>query len=182
MTAQPKHGHDGHAPEFMPTRDLESIDRWTGQRRREVVDGPTNINIDRIEWLFNHQQIESEHHQAARRLQRDHQVGLIMPMAQSGGVAGGGGRSDYTPAQVKIDASRRYALAVNSLGEKAGPLVKMVVIDEISPEKAAGSLGINAKRALGRLEVGLDILAQFYREYDREHGRNRLDRGTPSDS
>ena len=170
MTAQPKHGHDGNVPEFMPTRDLESVDRWTGQRRREVVEGPTNINVDRIEWLFAHKVIEQQHHQAARRLQRDWEVGLIMPYAQMGTVGGGSGRADFTPAQIKIDSLDRFHDAMKAMGSKGSKIVDLVALQAMSVQKAAASMRVHQQRAQGMLLVALDVLDNHYAEMDR-HGR-----------
>ena len=165
MTIQPKlqPGHDGEPPVHVPARDIESIDRWTGKKRRETPDSPMNINVDRIEWLFTHGVIEQHHHQAARRLQRDWEVGLIMPYAQMGVIGGGSGRADFTPAQIKIDSQTRFHDAMKAIGPKGSRIVDLVALQAMSVQKAAAAMRVHNLKAQGMLVVALDILAQHYR-------------------
>lgn len=162
MTAQPKHGYDGEPPLHMAARDIESIDRMTGRKVRETPASIQNVNVDRIEWLFAHKVIEQQHHQAARRLQRDWEVGLIMPYAQMGTVGGGSGRSDFTPAQIKIDSLRRFHDAMRAMGSKGSKIVDLVALQAMSVQKAAASMRVHNLKAQGMLIVALDILASHY--------------------
>lgn len=162
MTAQPKHGYDGEPPVFVESRDFVFVEGPGHERIREPVKGPQNINTDRIRWLFEHRVIEDHHHQAAVRLQRDWEVSLIMPMAQIGAVVGGGGRSDYTPAHVKIEASRRFHDAMRAMGGKGSKIVDLVALQAMSVQKAAASMRVHNLKAQGMLIVALDILASHY--------------------
>jgi len=165
MTIQPKlqPGHDGEPPVHVPARDIESIDRWTGKKRRETPDSPMNINVDRIEWLFTHGVIEQRHHQAARRLQRDWEIGLIMPYAQMGVVAGNSGKPDFTPAHAKMDAMERFGDAKRAVGPKGFRIIDLVALQAMSVQKAAAAMRVHQQRAQGMLLVALDVLAAHYR-------------------
>lgn len=149
-------GHDGEPPIFADSKDFVWVD---GQR--EPVKGPQNLNVDRIEWLFSQGLIEDYHKEAARRFEKDYEMGEIMPVA-SLILAGAGGRSDFQPANKKIDAMQRFQRALKTLGPRAGKLMELVVLHRMSVEKAGAQMGMNAKKAPGAFQIAIDVLAAHY--------------------
>lgn len=168
MTIQPKlqPGHDGEPPIFAPTRDIEATDKWTGKRIREQVDGPTNINTSRLSWLLAREHISKRQAKAGSNLFDDWYFSQRIQYSQMGIIAGISGRTDYSPAQAKLEAAEAFSAASNALKQasyRSWQIVDLVVLQELSVEKACAHLHIKTPRGFGNLESGLDILANHYR-------------------
>ena len=63
-------GFDGNPPIFPGLRDLD------GQGKRSNI-GITNVNTDRLEYLFAHRRITEPQRDAGRKLQNDAQLAQI---------------------------------------------------------------------------------------------------------
>src|SRR6476646_2255566 len=84
-------GHNGHKPEYLPSRDISSRDRLTGRIVRETPDCPENINSTRIRAMHVRKRLTDRQAAAADRYQNDWQLAQIIPTASAGATAGGGG-------------------------------------------------------------------------------------------
>jgi hypothetical protein len=174
VSAELKPGFDGNPPEFAPTRDIESIDRVTGRRVREHVEGPTNINTSRIRWLYERGYLGkrdgARRYAAAEAYVRDYERSLLLPVASivPGGAGGGNSRRDYHPNDAKLAAMMRHAAARSALGRWLGVVDLIVLENKTLPQAAQLLGGIHQERVSDRLETGLDILADFYEIVVRE--------------
>lgn len=158
--AGPAVGRDGKPLVFVEARGSEVIDPATGRVLREAVDGRTNINVDRLEWLLAHKRIEPHHHAAGRRFQADWEGSERISYGGLSNVRGGAGIADV--AAGRIEAIKRR----NDARERLGPLtfrfVEMVCLENMSVEKAATCLRLHPKVGMGLFIGGLDTLARFY--------------------
>lgn len=150
-------GHDGNPPEFVPTRDL--IGKGG---KREPIDGPTNVNNNRLTMLEHRKTIDRVQRAAGERLAFDWNRASTMNFASSVMVGNGGsGGAINMPADVKIDAAGRVGDARRALGI-AWPIVEAVCCFDLRIDEAASRLRLNPQRATGQLETGLDMLAAHY--------------------
>ncbi len=158
--AQP--GHDGNAPEYIALRDLESVDKLTGRRVREKIDGPKNIAVDRVEWLFECGKISKRQWRAATHFQEDWQIALIAPAANQTLVHVNNSTADQLPGDAKVAAMKRHRDAMLALG-RWHRIVELVVLENRNIKDTAAMLQIHAERAGERLDTGLTLLADHYR-------------------
>jgi len=149
-------GHDGNPPEFVPTRDFVGNDG-----KREPIDGPTNVNHNRLTMLHHRKTIDLVQRQAGERLAFDWNQASTMNFASQVMVGAGGGGAINLPADVKIDAARRVGDARRALGI-AWPIIEAVCCFDLRIDEAASRLRLNPQRATGQLEIGLDMLAAHY--------------------
>lgn len=151
-------GFDGHPPEFVEQR-IFTYEKGA----RKPTDCPVNINTDRITYLFNHGRLEERQYLAARRLEEDWQLSLILPTASSM-CSGGGGRSgDFAAlSDAKVDALRRHGDARAALGRNWA-IIELVVEQHLSVERAAAALRVNRYEAMGLLKATLHQLADLYK-------------------
>ncbi len=161
MVVKRKHGYDGHAPHFMPARDIESVDRLTGVRRRETPAGPLNVNTDRIEWLLARDKLSKRQYAAARRFQADWERAQILPVAAPALVRSSGRSAPELPNDAKVAAMRRHRAAAIALG-RWHRVVELVALENRTLAQAAAALHMHAERASEQLETGLDVLADHY--------------------
>lgn len=147
-------GYDGFPPEFRESRDLD------GKGRRSVELGPTNINVDRLEWLLAHKRIDVAQHAAGRRLQLDSE------MAQIGGYTtlegGKGGSGTNRLSDVKLDAMARHGAAHAAAGNIGSLILRLVVEENKSLEKTGALMRVNGKAIALGLQMALDAVAKFY--------------------
>ena len=150
-------GYDGNPPEFREARDIAG----KGKRKSEL--GPQNIRVDRIEWLLAHKRIDLPQHAAGRKLQRDSELAQIGSYAILTEVKGGSGTNRLP--DLKCDAIARVNAARAHVGGKGvgWRILELVVIENISLEKAAATMRIHARGALPALQGALDALAAHYR-------------------
>src|SRR6185369_8099898 len=113
--------------------------------KREVVDGPTNLNTDRIEYLFNRGKINKRQQEAARRFQGDWQASKIMPCGSASMVRVSGGGSPGTLTDKKLDAQKRHDSAVLALGRWL-KVVESVVIGNMTIEQTAKYMHVHPER------------------------------------
>jgi len=149
-------GHDGEKPEFMTAADYPDV---YVEGKREPVDGPQNINIDRVEWMFHHGQISQRQAAAARRLEEDWQKALINPVASS--VMVGAGGASQLPNDAKCDAMKRHGAARKALGYD-WKLVDLVVHGRLTIVQAARVLKLHHQKASGQFGSALHHLADHY--------------------
>lgn len=150
-------GYDGNPPVYAETKDF--ID---AQGKRERIDGPTNLNHNRLQMLRAREIIDDIQLEAGSRLFRDwHQAsdwgGASMVMVGNGGSGGNG----QLPNDVKVDAMKRHGEAKKALG-RAWPIVERVCCFDLRIDQAASQLRLHPRRATGQLEIGLDVLALHY--------------------
>lgn len=164
-----KPGYDGNAPVFAPTRDL--IGKGG---KREQIDGPTNLNHNRLMMLEARGIIDQRQLKAGSRLAKDWQLSQISSCANSNLVGNGAsGGAGQLPNDVKVDAMKRHGAAMDACG-LAWPIVEAVCCMDLRIDEAASRLRTHPRRATGQLEIGLDILARHYSMVDAER-RRRLD-------
>jgi Domain of unknown function (DUF6456) len=150
-------GYDGKPQILEPVAGLTA-------RERQARNCPKrNANHCVICWLLSQRLISRVQHEAAERLQRDHENAQISPLR---GVnlltAGAPGYGPSVVPQVKLDASRAYNAALIFAGEKGAKLLIAVVVEDLSLAAAAKLLGWNDKGALPALQCVLDQLATTY--------------------
>lgn len=162
-------GYDGNAPLFVATRDLVGKDG-----RREQVDGPTNLNHNRLTMLEARGIITKAQMAAGERLAKDWQLSIIMPTASSVMVGNGGAGGCQLPNDVKVDAMKRHGAAMKAVG-MAWQILDAVCCMDRRIDQAASMLKIHPRRATGQLEVGLDVLALHYQDVDAERRRRTRD-------
>lgn len=162
-------GFDGNAPLFVPTRDLVGRDG-----RREQVDGPTNLNHNRLTMLQARGAITRDQMAAGERLAKDWQLSMIMPSASSVMVGNGSGGGCHLPNDVKVDAMKRHGAARQAVA-MAWPIIEAICCMDQRIDQAASRLRINPRRAAGQLETGLDVLALHYQQVDAERRRRTRD-------
>jgi len=161
-------GHDGNAPVFAPTRDLIGRDG-----KREQVDGPTNLNHNRLAMLEARGIIDQDQLRAGNRLFQDWRLAMICSFANSNMVGNGAsGGGNQLPNDVKVDAMKRHGAARDAIG-RAWAIVEAVCCQDLRIDEAAARLHIHPRRATGQLEVGLDVLAAHYRAADAERRRRK---------
>lgn len=154
MNAPAKIGYDGERPEFQVSRDLQ------GNGKREAVDGPTNVRVDKLEWLLAHKSIDLIQHTAGRRLQRDYELAQIMTFSTFEGGAGRGPGTNLS--DVKLDAMTRHGAAHAFVGNLGSLILRLVVEENKSLEKAASLMRQNPRGMLLPLRMALDALGRFY--------------------
>ncbi len=147
-------GFDGHPPMFRAARDLEN----KGQRIK--VDGPQNINVDRLEWYLAHRLIEKYQHEAGRRLQLARETEELSGGSNYQG-AGGGSPSSTLP-DVKCDAMHNVNKVKKALPPRMFRMLELVVIEGKTAEKAAALMQWNTRAAIPCLTLCLDALAMHY--------------------
>lgn len=155
-----KIGFDGNPPCYVEARGSEVRDPKTGKIVREAIIGPQNINIDRLEWLLAHKRIEMHHHAAGRRLQREWETSQLMGYVSLEG--GGGGSGTNRLSDVKCDAMAKVNAAKLHVGDKAWRILELVVLENMSPEKAGAKMRMMYRHSMGALTVALDTLARHY--------------------
>ena len=69
----------------------------------------------------------------------------------------------FEPSEGRLDAARRYRVALQAVGARLPPLVIAVVLEETSVETYAGRTGENTGRLMGKLEHALDQIGDMYR-------------------
>ena len=149
-------GYDGNPPEFREARDLAG----KGKRKSEL--GPQNIRVDRIEWLLAHKRIDVAQHSAGRKLQHDFELAQIGSYAILSDAKGGSGTNRLP--DLKCDAIARVNAARTHVGSGVGwRILELVVIENVSLEKAAARMRIHSRGALPALQGALDTLAAHYR-------------------
>jgi hypothetical protein len=151
-------GHDGNPPMFVPTRDVLAKD---GSRER--IDGPTNVNHNRLTMLFHRGIIDQCQLAAGNRLALDWELSQITPMSSSKleSITSISRGAFNHPNDAKRDAMRRHGDAVEAAG-RAWPIIEAVCIKDQRVDEAAAKLHIHPRRATGQLEIGLDVLAVHY--------------------
>ena len=150
-------GHDGNPPVFAVSKDLMGADG-----KREKVEGPTNLNHNRIRMLHARGIIDDVQLAAGERLALDWEMSEIMPAASS--VMVGNGGSDgaaQLPNDAKVGAMRRHGEARKMLGRAWG-IVEAVCCFNLRVDEAASKLHLHPRRATGQLEIGLDVLSLHY--------------------
>jgi len=161
-------GHDGNPPVFEATRDF--IGRGG---KREPVDGPTNVNSTRLSMLKARGIIDDRQFRAGDRLFRDWYLARIDPTASNVMVGNGSsGGGCQLPNDVKVDAMKRHGAAMEAIG-MAWPIVEAVCCFDLRLDQAASRLRVDPRRATGRLEIGLDMLASHYSVVDAAKRRQR---------
>lgn len=152
-------GHEGNRPQFVTRKEFPWVDG-----RKEPTDSNFNVNHSRVCFLFTNKRIEQRQFLAAERLCKDYEKSQIFPRASSVIVGNGGsGGVSSGPVQEKIDAGGRYEAAMKMLG-RAADIVALVVISNMTVEKAGATLGLkNPQRAWGRFELALHYLADHYK-------------------
>ena len=154
MTMKP--GFDGQPPELREPRNRRA---WA--KEHEIP--RQNINTDRLEWLLAHRRIAEYQLLAGRRLQQDWELSQLAPYAAlDPGRREPAGAGSMRLPDVKLDAMRRYGDAMKSVGRSGGTLIRLVVLENISLEKAAALMRMPARGALPALQVALDSLASHY--------------------
>ncbi len=150
-------GYDGNPPEFREARDL------AGKGKRKSEFGPQNIRVDRIEWLLAHKRIDLAQHSAGRKLQHDSELAQIGSYAILTDVKGGSGTNRLP--DLKCDAIARVNAARAHVGSKGvgWRILELVVIENLSLEKAAAMMRIHSRGALPALQGALDALAAHYK-------------------
>lgn len=149
-------GHDGNPPVHATIKDLVGADG-----KREKVEGPTNLNHNRVRMLHARGIIDDTQLQAAEMLESDWQMALIMPVASSVMVGNGGSGGCNLPNDAKVAAMKRHGEATKMLG-RAWAIVEAVCCRNLRVDEAAAQLHIHPRRATGQLETGLDVLALHY--------------------
>ena len=158
MSGKPP-GHDGNVPEFGIRRDFVYADG-----KREATESPENCNHSRVKWLFTHKKIEDRQFAAAERLSRDWELSLMQPRASSVIVGNGGGGSGQLPNDAKVAAMRRHGDAMKALDRiRARLIVELVVIQNLSVEKASAQMRVHHRFGSGALNVALHFLADHYK-------------------
>lgn len=147
-------GHDGAPPVQVEARDLY------GEGKRERVKGEKNINTDRVEWMYEHGDIDERQHQAALKLQRDWELSLINPVASSVLVGATKGQHEL-PNDVKVAAMKRHRSAQLALGYD-WPIIVCVVERNKPVDWVASALRIDKRKVAGRLWSALHRLADHY--------------------
>lgn len=150
-------GHDGEPPVFTSARD----DLTDPEDKSRKLESPQNVNCDRARFLFHREEIDARQYEAARRLQKDWETALIMPVA-SNVMVGAGGSGDVHPNDAKIAAMQRHGAAKAALGW-GWNVVELVVLEHLSLNKAGARMRCHEKRAMGMLWLALHMLADFYR-------------------
>lgn len=149
-------GYDGHAPVFMAARDV------VGHGRREKVDGPQNIAIDRLEWMLAKKLIERHHHAAGRKLQDLWQTAeLSSGIKLMGG--GGGNPSNTSLSDAKCDAFQAVGRVRVALSPLAWRVLDLVVIENKTAGEASKIMGFHERAAMPNLMHGLDALARHFK-------------------
>lgn len=153
--AEVRIGYDGNPPVFRPARDI------VGQGKREVIDGPQNINIDRLEWYLDHRLIERHHHTAGRKLQLYAETAeLSSGVSLLAGARGGGSMTSLSDA--KCDALDKLNKARAELSPMNWRLIDLVVLQNITAQKASRQMGFHERSAMPTLVMALDSLAKHY--------------------
>lgn len=150
-------GYEGNPPQFVTRREFPWVDG-----KREPSESHFNVNHSRVCFLFTNKRIEQRQFLAAERLAKDHQAAEIVPRASSvivGNGASGGNSAD--PLQRKIDAGARYEAAMKAIGRGAD-IVALVVIANMTVEKASANLQMHRQKAWGRFDLALHNLADHY--------------------
>ena len=158
-----KAGYDGNAPEFRLKRGSEVRDHTTGAVIRDGEMGAVNVCVDRLEWLLAHKRIEPHQHTAGEYLQADWQLAEQLTFATAGAARSGGGTNRL--ADAKCDAHDRMNDAVERLGGNRSigwKIVDLVILQNVSLEKAERSLALPLRSGLGALRGALDSLARLY--------------------
>src|SRR5690348_15798315 len=78
-------GYEGNAPQFASTKDFVDANG-----KREKIDGPTNLNHNRLRMLRAREILDDIQLEAGERLAKDWEVAQIMPVASSVLVGNGG--------------------------------------------------------------------------------------------
>lgn len=155
-----RHGFDGEGPIFEIKRGSEVRDRLTGAIVREGEMSKQNLNVDRLEWLLAHKRIDVAQHAAGRRLQLD------CEMAQIGGYTtlegGKGGCGTNRLSDVKLDAMSRHGAAHAAAGNIGSLILRLVVEENKSLEKAGALMRVSGKAVALGLQMALDAVARFY--------------------
>jgi hypothetical protein len=151
-------GHDGNPPVFVETRDKMAKDG-----KREKIDGPTNVNHTRLAMLHHRGVIDDYQLAAGDRLFRDWKQSQITSMASSklGEMTAISRGSFQHPNDAKRAAMQAFGDAREVAG-KAWPIVQAVCVMDMKPDEAAARLHIHPRRAIGQLEIGLDVLSVHY--------------------
>lgn len=149
-------GFDGERPQFVPARDI------MGTGRRAKVDGPQNINVDRLEWLLAKKHIEPHHHQAGRKLQRLYETAEISVGVKLVG-AGGAGVASSSLSDAQCDAMHEVNRVKAAMSPINFRLVELVVIERFKVEDATKKLGLGSRSATSSLVLALDSLARHFR-------------------
>lgn len=151
----PTIGYDGHPPIFRQARDL------SGEGKREKINGPQNINIDRLEWMLDRKLIESHHHTAGRKLQGAWETAQISASLSLAG-GGRGGCANTSLSDAKCDALDMLNRARCALSPMNWRLIDLVVIEGMSAEKAASKMKFNCRSGMPTLLMALDSLAKHF--------------------
>lgn len=152
-------GHDGQRPKFVESQDFVYVDG-----KREPVLGPQNINCDRIAYLFAKKRIELRQYQAAERIWRDWYDMGQFPKASNVIVGNGASGGSLGPGDVQVQASIRFHNAKRDLEwARNWAIVELVVLDQVSVEKAAGMLHLHSRFAMACLHCALHMLANHYK-------------------
>jgi hypothetical protein len=151
-----RHGYDGEPPELREPRN-----RTAWKHADEIP--RQNCRVDRLEWLLAHKRILQDQFDAGRRLQSDWEIAQLRAFASldlsNCGVTGAG---QNRVSDTKLDAMERYGAAIKMLGSSGGTIVRLVVLENISLEKAASLMRIHSRGALPALQVALDTLSAHY--------------------
>ena len=118
--------------------------------------------VDRIDG-FAHKRIDVAQHSAGRKLQHDSELAQIGSYATLTDVKGGSGTNRLP--DLKCDAIARVNAARAHVGSRGvgWRILELVVIENISLEKAAAKMRIHSRGALPALQGALDALAAHYK-------------------
>lgn len=162
---QVSHGFNGEPPQLRTPRDIKGADV------RELP-GHFNMNVDRLEWLYEHKNLDDIQYNAGRRLQSDWQVASLLIVSSASQIGGKGARNTLPDA--KLDAMQRHSRVLAPLPGRIRAVVEAVIQENMSLEKAAAIVRVNRRAALPLLQAGLDMIARGYSE--------GVTRGTTGDS
>lgn len=157
-------GYDGEPPSFSPKRGSEVRDRLTGAIIREGEMSEQNDNVDRLQWLHKHgpldRRIDQTQLDAGRTLQRDAELAELRGYVCMDGGRSGGGTNRLS--DVKLDAMRRHGDAHQWVGNVNSLILRLIVEENKSLEKAAALMRESAKGMNLALRGALDALSRFY--------------------
>ena len=138
-----------------PRHTVEEPSDVAGQPRQRI-----QRMIDRLErrGLLTARQAE-----AGRRLHDDWEMIQQAPDRTQPGAAGMQPcRRPVVPAEERIDAAKRYRLALQRAGLRLSPLIVAVVLEDRSVEQFADFAQQDRRRVMGKLDHVLDEIGDVY--------------------
>jgi len=146
----PRIGYDGNPPVFAKTK---------GTRAQES--SPQNLNVDRLQWLYEHRLIDEAQHIAGKAFQKFY---LTAQIGMNGSSTELSSRGPDLLADRRLDAMQQFGKAHDAL--KMWPahwaMLDLCILRDCGLADAAHTLKRPQKWALPAIRDALDVLAKIY--------------------